>query len=219
MLVSLGNWEMVLGVQWLACLGPSLWDFEKLKMEFKYGGQRVVLRGTQKSDMEWIGGKRFQQSLHKFAQLFTLQVHPVSVPVSLCVVENPSLVIQQLLNEYTNIFAKPKTFPPHRELDHRILLKPGIAPVHVRPYRYPVLQTNVIEEVVKETVQSGAVRPSHSPYSSPIVLVKKKDGTCRLCVDYRQLNKSTVLDKFFIPVIEELLNELHGSVIYSEIDL
>ena len=57
-------------------------------------------------------------------------------------------------------------------------------------------------------VQSGVVRPSHSPYSSPIVLVKNKDGTWRLCMDYRQLNKSTVLDKFSISVIEELLDEL-----------
>jgi len=155
MLVSLGNWEMVLGVQQLASLGPILWDFEKLKMEFKYGGQRVVVRGTQKSDMEWIGGKRFQQSLHKSAQFFALQVHPVSVPVSLCVVENPSLTIQQLLNEYTDIFAEPKTLPPHTELDHRILFKPWTAPVNVRPYKYHVLQKDVIEEVVKEMVQSG----------------------------------------------------------------
>ena len=59
MLVSLGSCEMVLGVQWLASLDHILWDFEKLRMEFKHRGQRVVLRGTHKSEMEWLGGKRF----------------------------------------------------------------------------------------------------------------------------------------------------------------
>jgi len=77
----------------------------------------------------------------------------------------------------------------------------------------------MIEVAIKEMVQSGVVRPSHNSYSSPIVLVKKKYGTWRLCVNYRQLNKSTVLDKFLIPVIEELLYELHGSIFFSKIDL
>jgi len=89
----------------------------------------------------------------------------------------------------------------------------------VRLYRYPALQKDVIEEAVKEMVQAGVVRPSCSPYSSPIVLVKKKDGIWRLCIDYRQLNKSNVLDKFSILVIEELLDELNGSGFFSTIDL
>ena len=67
MLVPLGSCEMVLGVQWLASLGPILCDFEKLRMEFKYKGERVVLKETQKSNMEWLEGKRSQQKLHKSA--------------------------------------------------------------------------------------------------------------------------------------------------------
>jgi len=143
-------------------------------MEFKYGGQKVVLRGTQKSDMEWLGSQKFQHNLHKSAQLFALRVCLVSAPLTLSSVAPCSPELQQLLHEYADIFKEPKTLPPHREYDHRIMLKPGSSPVNVRPYKYPGLQKDVKETALKEMVYARVVRPSHSPYYSPIVLVKKK---------------------------------------------
>lgn len=68
--------------------------------------------------------------------------------------------------------------------------------MNVRPYRYPTLQKDAIEMIIKEMLEGGVIRPSQSPFSSPIVLVKKKDGTWRLCVDYRELNKHTIKDNF-----------------------
>jgi len=131
--------------------------------------------------------------------------------------EEPQLT--QLLKEYEDIFEEPRSLPPHRSHDHRIILKEGTSPISVRPYRYPVLQKDMIEQTVEEMLEAGVVRPSQSPYSSPIVLVKKKDGTWRLYVDYRQLNKHTIPDKFPIPVVEELIDELFGAAYFSKIDL
>ncbi|GKD59970.1 reverse transcriptase [Tanacetum coccineum] len=91
--------------------------------------------------------------------------------------------------------------------------------VNIRPYRCTPAQKDVFGTMVKELLDSGVIRPSHIPFSSPIVMVKKKDGSWRMCIDYRQLNKFTVKDKFSIPIIEELINEFQGAQMFSKLDL
>ncbi|GKC45860.1 putative mitochondrial protein [Tanacetum coccineum] len=118
-----------------------------------------------------------------------------------------------------NVFATPTSLPPKRKQDNRIPLLPNSPPINIRPYKHPPNQKDVVEAMVKELMESGVIRDSQSPYSSPIVMVKKKDGTWRMCVDYKQLNKCTVKDKFPIQVVEELLDELKGAHFFSKLDL
>ena len=138
MLIPLGNCEMVLGIQWLAGLGPILWDLKKLRMEFKKGNRRIVLRGTQKTGMEWMGRKGYQHTWGKSGQLFAIQIQALNPEVELCSVleETPALTseLQLLLKEYEDVFAEPTALPPQREFDHKIVLKPGTNPIIVKPY-------------------------------------------------------------------------------------
>lgn len=123
-----------------------------------------------------------------------------------------------MLQDCAQVFVERKRLPPTREVDHRIPVKSGVDLVNVQPYRYPYLQKNEIEKQVVEMLTSGITR-SNSPYSNPVILVKEKDGSRRFCTDYQALNKVTISNKFPIPVIEELLDELHGAKYFYKIDL
>lgn len=122
--------------------------------------------------------------------------------------------LQSVLANFTNVFQEPKELRPQRDVDHPIELMPGKGPVNVRPYRYPQFQKEEIERLVEEMLKTGVIRDSQSSFSSPVLLVKKKDGTWRFCVDYRALNEATVKDKFLIPTIDEIMDELHGGHIF-----
>jgi len=128
--------------------------------------------------------------------------------------------VAELLCSFNDIFQEPTNLPPVRLAhDHKIPLVPGTVPINKRPYRYAKHQKDIIDGLVKEYLHSGIIQNNNSPYSSPVVLVGKKDGSWRLCVDYMELNKATVKNIFLIPLVDDLLDELHGSKLFSKVDL
>ena len=117
------------------------------------------------------------------------------------------------------MFEEPIGFPPKRAHDHGILLKDDRQVVKVRPYKYHMVHKDEIERLVVEMKFTSIIKDSNNPFASLVILVKKKDGTWRLYIDYRQLNKLTIKDKFPIPLVEEFLDELFGSFWFTKLDL
>ncbi|KAL0350215.1 UNVERIFIED_CONTAM: Transposon Ty3-G Gag-Pol polyprotein [Sesamum radiatum] len=132
-------------------------------------------------------------------------------------VSNP--IISRLLQNFEDIFQEPQSLPPKRNIEHRIELMPDAIPKKQQPYRYAYGQKTEIENIVRGMLKSGLIRESQSSFASPVLLVKKKDGGWRLCVDYRYLNQLTIKHSFPIAVIDELLDELYGARYFSKIDL
>ena len=124
-----------------------------------------------------------------------------------------------MLDTYHQVFRESIGLPPARDHDHRIPLNDENLTVNLRPYRYSGLQKDTLEKLVAEMLNAGIVQPSYSPFASPVVLVKKKNLTWRFCVDFRALNRLAIKDKYPIPIINELLEELEGATIFSKIDL
>jgi hypothetical protein len=117
------------------------------------------------------------------------------------------------------VLSPPDSLPPKREYDHEIPLVEGARPVTIRPYRYPPALKDKIETQVDAMLQEGIIQPSSSPFHSPVLLVRKKDGTWCFCVDYWYLNALTVKTAFPIPVFKQLMDELHGARYFSTLDL
>lgn len=128
-------------------------------------------------------------------------------------------LLDALLLEFEGLFVEPMGLPLERHLDHRIHLLPGSAPVAVQPYRYPHLQKDDLECQCATMLQQGMIRSSSSAFSSLVLLVKKHDGTWHFCVDYLVLNELMIKNKFSIPVVDELIDELHGACFFSKLDL
>ena len=109
--------------------------------------------------------------------------------------------------------------PPDREVECTIDLIPGTEPISIPPYRMAPVEMRELKAQLEELLSKGFIRPSISPWGAPVLFVKKKDGSLRLCIDYRQLNRATIRNQYLLPRIDELFDQLQGSRVYSKIDL
>jgi hypothetical protein len=124
------------------------------------------------------------------------------------------------LGRHQQVFeAIPPGRQPDSGLEHTIELEEGAKPMITHPYRHPRRFKDEIEKAIKELLVMGHIKLSSNPFASSVVLVLKKDGTMRMCIDYRALNKKTIKNQYPIPHIDELMDELHGAVFFSKIDL
>lgn len=172
-------------------------------LSLPYDGEQILLRGlSASSDSELV------------FQLFLVE-QPSAVELSASV----SADIQAILDAYPTIFTTPSSLPPQRSCDHAIPLISGATPVNIRAYRYPPSLKDEIERQVHAMLTQGPIQPSTSPFSSLVLMVRKKDGIWRFCVDYRYLDTLTVKSVYPIPIFDQLVDELGQASWFTILDL
>jgi hypothetical protein len=125
-----------------------------------------------------------------------------------------------VVNEFPDVFPKKMPgMPPDRDIEFVIELKPGTTPIYKISYRMATPELAKLKEHIKELLEKEFIHPSSSPWGAPMIFVSEKDGTQRLCMDYRALNEVTVKNKYPLPSIDDLFNQLCGACVFSKIDL
>ncbi|KAL4016880.1 hypothetical protein IC575_024542 [Cucumis melo] len=131
-----------------------------------------------------------------------------------------SLSSEPVVKDYPDVFPEELPgLPPHREVEFAIELEPGTVPISRAPYRMAPTELKELKVQLQELLDKGFIRPSVSPWGAPVLFVKKKDGSMRLCIDNRELNKVTVKNRYPLPMIDDLFDQLQGATVFSKIDL
>ena len=155
-------------------------------MKYFVEGKEVELMGIAGKLGKIINSNDMTKLLKKEQQGVIGQLCSLEVPTSKSSI-SPDL--QKVLDNPSKVFETPKGLPPVCDRDHAIHLIPGSVPPNIRPYRYPYVPKSEIECMVAEMLEAGIIQPSQSSFSAPVVLVHKKDGSWRIFLDYRELNK------------------------------
>ena len=143
-------------------------------MQFSVAGRQVLLRGLTNFKLVEEGSLPNPSSMGSKGVLLQYLEPELETPTFLL----------KIINQFSDIFAEPRELPPQKSHDHSIPLLPRTSPISVRPYRHLYYQKDKIEKIVKELLGTRVIQPSQSPYSSPVLLVRKADGSWRLCMNY-----------------------------------
>lgn len=188
--LDFGAYDAILGYDWLSSHSPMFCHWTKQTIQFEDQEQQIILQGVPNSS-EQLQEVSLEQ-VYKWSR--SNDIWAVAV-IDMVPPDQPQQLVskvQKLLKQFQDVFQEPKTLPPARFYDHKILLLPGATRVNSKPYRYSPQHKDEIERQVKELLAARLITPSTSPFASPVLLVHKKDGSWRLCVDYRKLNDLTL---------------------------
>ncbi|KAL0536475.1 hypothetical protein IC582_025424 [Cucumis melo] len=208
------DFDVILGMDWLAANHASIDCSRKevtfnppLMTSFKFKG------GGSKSLPQIISAIRASKLLSQGTWgILASVVDTREVDVSLS--------SEPVVRDYPDVFPEELPgLPPHREVEFAIELEPGTVPISRAPYRMAPAELKELKVQLQELLDKGFIRPSVSPWGAPVLFVKKKDGSMRLCIDYRELNKVTVKNRYPLPRIDDLFDQLQGATVFSKIDL
>ncbi|GJT11607.1 putative reverse transcriptase domain-containing protein [Tanacetum coccineum] len=219
--VELGSFDVIVGMDWLAKYHAVIDCAEKI-VRIPWGNETLIVHGDGSS---WGNGTRLNIISCTKTHKYLLKGHHVFLAhVTMKKAEDKSkekrLEDVPIVQDFPEVFPEDLPgIPPTRQVEFQIDLIPGAAPVARAPYRLALSEMKELSDQLKELSDKGFIRPSSSPWGAPVLFVKKKDGSFRMCIDYRELNKLTVKNRYPLPRIDDLFDHLQGSSVYSKIDL
>ncbi|GJV61444.1 putative reverse transcriptase domain-containing protein [Tanacetum coccineum] len=219
--VELGSFDVIIGMDWLRKYHAVIVCDEKL-VQVPYGNETLTFCGNESSNgkesrLTVISCSKAQEYMAKGCQVFLAQI---SAKKEEDKSERKQIEDVPIVRDFPEVFPEDLPgLPPTRPVEFQIDLVPGAAPVARAPYRLAPSEMKELSEQLQELSDKGFIRPSSSPWGAPVLFVKKKDGSFRMCIDYRELNKLTVKNRYPLPRIDDLFDQLQGSSIYSKIDL
>ncbi|GJS81399.1 putative reverse transcriptase domain-containing protein [Tanacetum coccineum] len=198
---------------------PSRYCCDEKIIRVSFGNETLIIRNDEgnranESQLNIISCTKYMQ---KGFPIFLAYVTATEVEDKS---ERKRLEDVPIVQDFPEVFPEDLPgLPPTRQVEFQIDLVPGAAPVARAPYRLAPSEMKELSEQLKELSDKGFIRPSSSPWGAPVLFVKKKDGSFRMCIDYRELNKLTVKNRYPLPRIDDLFDQLQGSSVYSKIDL
>ncbi|KAA3470922.1 reverse transcriptase [Gossypium australe] len=209
-----GEFDLILGLDWLV----------RYRANLDCAAKRVVLRTPEDDEVLVIGERRDYLSHIVSALKAERMVRKGCMAflnfVSALDAKEVTVNEVRTVKEFVDVFLEELPgLPPDREVEFRIELLPGTAPVSIAPYRMAPKELVELKAQIQELFDRGFIRPSVSPWGVLVLFVKKKDGSMRICIDYRQLNKLTIKNKYPLPRIDDLFDQLKGASVFSKIDL
>ncbi|GJR93907.1 putative reverse transcriptase domain-containing protein [Tanacetum coccineum] len=211
--IKLGSFDVFIGMDWLSKYHAKIICDEKV-VHIPINGETLIIRGDQsKTRLSLISCIKIERYISRGCQVFIVQLMEKKS-------DEKRLEDIPEVREFLEFFPEDlHSLPPVRQVEFQIDLIPGAAPVARAPYRLAPSEMQELSYQLQELADRGFIRPSTSPWGAPVLFVKKKDGSFRMCIDYQELNKLTVKNRYPLPRIDDLFDQLQGLSVYSKIDL